>query len=175
MAMSYRQDVRLDNRDDLISQLDLEHEDRETLTDPSLILHAYQTWGTDCPSRLLGAFAFILWDPLNQKLFGARDHLGVKPFYYFQHRHYFAAASEIKALLRSPQISGDLDPIRLADLLTSQLKDQVRTSFQGILRLPGAHQFERTADGTLHIQRYWQLDPNRTLKPKSDDEYAQRI
>lgn len=168
-------DVRLDNRDELISLLQLDHEKQNNLTDPSLILHAYQRWGSDCPSRLLGAFAFILWDPLKQTLFGARDHLGVKPFYYYQQPNYFAVASEIKALLQSPHISDKIDPIRIADLLTSQLKDKVRTSFQDILRLPAAHQLERTADGTLKIQQYWQLDPERTIEPKSDDEYTREF
>lgn len=176
-------DVRLDNRAELISQLQLDGTDLDQLTDPSLILHAYQAWGTNCPSKLLGAFAFILWDPVNQKLFGARDHLGVKPFYYYQHLHGFAVASEIKALLQYsmthqqslPQLSHTIDPIRIADLLCSQLKDQARTTFQGILRLPAAHHLEYSLNGTVEIQRYWQLDPNHTIEYRNDEEYCQEF
>jgi len=142
-------DVRLDNREALIAQLQLEHLNPDQLTDPILILHAYQAWGNACTHQLLGAFAFILWDPIKHILFGARDHLGVKPFYYFQDPNFFAIASEIKALLRCPQINGELDPIRIADLLTSQLKDQVKTAFKGIQRLPAAHQLERLS--LIHI------------------------
>ena len=114
----------------------------------------------------------MIWDPVKQVLFGARDHLGVKPFYYFQNDHYCAVASEIKALLRSPQVSGNLDPLRIVDLLTSQLKDPVRTSFEGIFRLPAAHWLEYETSGTFRIHRYWQLDPNRTLNLGNDEAYT---
>ncbi|NJK41363.1 MAG: hypothetical protein HC934_08430 [Acaryochloridaceae cyanobacterium SU_2_1] len=79
-------DVRLDNRPDLIDQLDLQDPDLSQLTDSQLILAAYQRWGKSCPAYLLGDFAFALWDGKQQQLFCARDHFGVKPFFLSCHR-----------------------------------------------------------------------------------------
>ena len=74
-------DVRLDNRDDLLVALGLSDRS-ETIGDAELILLAYLAWSEQCLDRLLGDFAFALWDPRHQKLFCARDHFGMRPFYY---------------------------------------------------------------------------------------------
>ena len=166
-------DVRLDNRDELIETLNLESLDSQELTDPDLILEAYQRWGNDCPDKLLGAFAFIIWDPQRQIYFGARDHMGVKPFYYSHQEKFFAFASEIKALLRSPQISNDLDENRITSLLTSELNDRVRTCYVDISRLPAAHWIEFSPHSSLKIHPYWQLDPHREIQLQDDTEYIQ--
>ena len=89
-------DVRLDNRDELLAALGLA--DR-SMSDAALVLAAYRRWATDCPSRLLGDFAFALWDAHRRALFCARDHFGVKPFCYSAGTDRFVFASEIKALL----------------------------------------------------------------------------
>jgi len=55
---------------------------RATSNDAELILQAYETWKTDCAKHLIGDFAFAIWDTTTRTLFCARDHFGVKPFYY---------------------------------------------------------------------------------------------
>ncbi|MEO0970581.1 MAG: asparagine synthetase B, partial [Cyanobacteria bacterium J06639_18] len=112
-------DARIDNREELISQLSLDNSpsDRplnqninqnnsclKTVTDSQLILEAYKKWGEDCLEYLVGDFAFAIWDGCKQTLFCARDHFGVKPFYYYQSDQVFIFASEIKALLCLPQV-----------------------------------------------------------------------
>ena len=77
-------DVRLDNRDDLIDALGLRGRSAGGIGDQALILHAYDKWGEDCPTKLLGAFAFAIWDQPNQTLFCARDHFGIKPLIYHE-------------------------------------------------------------------------------------------
>src|SRR6476620_11484976 len=73
-------DVRLDNRDDLLARLP----DRVTTTvsDAELILRAYETWGADAALRLLGDFAFVVWDPRQQRLVCARDVRGQRGLFY---------------------------------------------------------------------------------------------
>ena len=93
-------DARIDNRDELASTLKLENNSK--VPDSLFILKAYQKWGEQCPEKLLGDFAFVIWD--NQKIFCARDHIGVKPFYYYLSNNAFFFASEIKALLTNPEI-----------------------------------------------------------------------
>jgi asparagine synthase (glutamine-hydrolysing) len=75
-------DARLDNREQLIDLLSPFAKDDSLITDSELILSAYKKWGDGCAEHLLGDFAFAVWDTLQQKLFCARDHFGVKPFYY---------------------------------------------------------------------------------------------
>src|SRR5205823_11977388 len=76
-------DARLDNRAELGDALGVPHPERAGLPDSALILLAYARWGERCPERLLGDFAFAIWDGRARRLFCARDPLGVKPFVYY--------------------------------------------------------------------------------------------
>lgn len=69
----------------------------QTHSDTEVILQSYLKWGTDCVSKFNGMFAFAIWDPRNDSLFIARDHLGIKPLYYTQADSFFAFASELKS------------------------------------------------------------------------------
>src|SRR5205085_9336685 len=82
-------------------------------TDTETILKAYAMWGKDCLGHLRGMFAFALWDAQAQELFLARDHLGVKPLFYYSDDKYFIFASEIRALLDSGLVPRVLDPLGL--------------------------------------------------------------
>ncbi|HWP41854.1 MAG TPA: asparagine synthetase B, partial [Blastocatellia bacterium] len=97
-------DARLDNRDELIELLGFGAEPREQISDSQLILAAYEAWDERCLERILGDFAFAIWDGKKQRLFCARDRFGVKPFYYYSSAGLFAFASEIKALLSLQEI-----------------------------------------------------------------------
>src|SRR5581483_2774076 len=95
-------DVRLDNRAELLSQLDGLRQ--PTLSDANLILQAYEAWGLAMPARLLGDFAFVIWDPRQQRLIAARDTSGQRTLFYHLNQHRFAAASEIHQLLQDPTV-----------------------------------------------------------------------
>lgn len=166
-------DARIDNRDELILKLDLSHCPADKLTDSDIILAAYEKWGNRCSEKLLGDFTFAIWDSANQKLFCARDHFGVKPFYYYyQPGEIFAFASEIKALLCLPQIPRQLNLVRIGDYLTSSMEDKAITIYKNILRLPPAHGIE-ICQLEVHTHCYWMLDPHREISLESDEAYAQ--
>jgi asparagine synthase (glutamine-hydrolysing) len=76
-------DARVDNRDELVTALGWSDGLRGGITDSRLILAAYKKWGTSCPAKLLGDFAFTIWDSHNRRLFCVRDHFGIRPFYYY--------------------------------------------------------------------------------------------
>ncbi|HSP56152.1 MAG TPA: asparagine synthetase B, partial [Dehalococcoidia bacterium] len=97
-------DARIDNRDELIAALDLNGTARDGMADSELILLAYERWGEGCAERLVGDFAFAIWDGRRQMMFCARDHFGMKPFYYHLSPTLFALGSEIKALLALPGV-----------------------------------------------------------------------
>jgi asparagine synthase (glutamine-hydrolysing) len=168
-------DCRIDNREELLSRLQMGNCPPEKVTDTQLILAAYEEWGEDCPQHLLGDFAFAIWDAREQKLFCARDHFGVKPFYYYhQTTQSFFFASEIKALLCLPQVPSRINEVRIADYLALMMEDKAITTYEDILRLPPAHSMVVTTSG-VKLWSYWALDPHREIKMDSDAAYAEEF
>ncbi len=168
-------DVRLDNRDELIDVLGLVNSPPEEIGDQALILCAYERWGRECPTKLLGAFAFAVWDKRDQTLFCARDHFGIKPFiYHHSPRRFFTFASAPRAMLALPQTPYRINEARIADFLITQLEgiDKTSTFFEKIYRLPPAHTLMVTRQG-VRLQRYWTLEPAAELRLSSDEEYAE--
>ncbi|MGP0021572.1 MAG: asparagine synthase (glutamine-hydrolyzing) [Candidatus Sulfotelmatobacter sp.] len=127
-------------------------------TDTEVLLHLYEQEGPDCVKRLNGMFAFAICDlrSTTPTLFLARDHFGVKPFYYFHDGQRFAFASEIKALLQVPGIEAELDPASLHQYLTFLWVPDPKTMFRRILKLPAAH-YATLRNGELKLTQYWDL------------------
>lgn len=168
-------DARLDNRDELIAALGLQDRDLEKLGDSELILCAYQKWGETCPEKLLGDFAFAIWDEKQQKLFCARDHFGVRPFYYYYDPgRIFVFGSEPRAILVLKQVPYRINEGRIADFLITQLEgiDKTSTFFEDVYRLPPAYSFTVTP-AKMKQQQYWTLQPGPELKHGSDEAYAE--
>ncbi len=137
-------------------------------TDTEVILHLYEQEGPDCVKRLNGIFAFAICDLRSgtPTLFVARDHFGVKPFYYFRDGRRFAFASEIKALLQIPGIEAELDPESLHQYLTFLWVPDPKTMFRRILKLPAGH-YAILRKGELKLTQYWDL-----TFPAADQSYA---
>jgi asparagine synthase (glutamine-hydrolysing) len=161
-------DARLDNRPALVAALgDVDGD----VGDAELILRAYERWGDDCPARLVGDFAFAVWDRRDHRLFCARDPIGVKPFYYSQAPAALLFASEIKALLTSPLVPYRLNPLRVADHLVGLFDDRAITFYRDVSRLPAGHTLTASRAGTV-IRPYWALDAVREVRRESDEAYA---
>ncbi len=166
-------DARLDNREELIRELRSSGANLGQETDSELILAAYRHWGESCAERLLGDFAFAIWDARLRKLFCARDHFGVKPFYYYSCLgRVFAFATEMKALFVMPEVPCELNEVRVGDHLADVFADEESTFYRDILRLPAAHTMTVTRDG-VRTHQYWTLDPSRELRLRSNEEYAE--
>lgn len=127
-------------------------------TDTEVVLHLYQEEGPDCVKRLNGMFAFGICDLRAGKpvLFVARDHFGIKPFYYAKRGDGFAFASEIKALLQVPGIETGLDLQSLHQYLTFLWVPDPKTMFRGIFKLPAGH-YGIFHDDKFEITQYWDL------------------
>jgi asparagine synthase (glutamine-hydrolysing) len=165
-------DARIDNRNELIASLGLSGRPHEELTDSELILGAYEKWGEDCPKKLLGDFAFAVWDQRRQLMFCARDHIGVKPFYYYLSHEVFAFGSEIEALLRVPEVPRRLNEARVADLLVHNVGEKTATFYEEMFRLTPAHRMVVGRD-KISTAPYWAPDPSREIRLRSDEEYAE--
>ena len=159
-------DSRIDNREELLPELALSEE----VSDSEVILKAYGRWGKSCVDRLLGDFAFVIWDKAKEMLFCARDHMGVKPFYYYyQPGEIFIFASEIKALFAWGILKG-INEIRIVDYLTAMPEDREITFYRGIVRLPAANKIIVDSKSIQRTQ-YWELDPICEIRLESDEEY----
>ena len=137
-------------------------------TDTEVIVHLYEEMGPDCVSRLNGMFAFAICDlrAATPVVFMARDHFGIKPFYYTTRGGRLAFASEIKALLEVPEIDAAIDLQALDQYLTFLWVPDPKTLFQDILKLPAGHS-ALFRDGQLKISQYWDLS-----FPPADHEFG---
>lgn len=133
-------DVRLDDRETLCAALGIPHPDRADIADGVLLLRAYRRWGEECPSRLLGDYAFAAWNARTRTVFCARDHIGVRPFYYSQTPEGFGCASAVEAVLAAPFVSDALDETTAATFLTrTSPTTPTRMFFQAVRKLPPGH------------------------------------
>src|SRR5450755_3600297 len=138
--------------------------------DTEVLLHLLAQQGKRCLPRLIGMFAFAVWDSERRRLFAARDRLGIKPLYYRLLPDGIAFASELKALmlLGTPEI----DPSAVRDFLFHGYVPAPKTIYRGICKLPAAHTLTWQA-GRVTIERYW--NPSSTIVERSADETVQQL
>lgn len=164
-------DARLDNRDDLKAVLGISAS--AELPDSNLVLSAWQAWGRNCVDRLVGEFAFVIWDPRNRCLYCVTDPMGVRPLYYIAlPGNYFAFASEVETLLSVHKTPAPLNDRRLAMLGVSALSvylEPEATCFENIYRVPAATILSVNRTGKT-AREYWKPDANTRLHFKSDNE-----
>ncbi|HMF78873.1 MAG TPA: asparagine synthase (glutamine-hydrolyzing) [Bryobacteraceae bacterium] len=143
-----------------------------TRCDTETIVHAYEQYGAGCVSHFRGMFAFAIWDAERQVLFCARDRLGIKPFYYILNDRFFAFASEIKALLRHPDVSAEFNSELLPEYLTFGYTSDDKTLFRGIRKLMPGHTLTLDAKAKREtIQAYWDVPDAQENPQRSEDEW----
>ncbi len=151
-----------------------------TTSDTEVLLHAYEEYGASFLDRLNGQFAFAIWDRTRQELLLARDRLGIRPLYYTTVGDTLLFASEIKAILQSPDVRATLDPVALDQVFTLWAPLGDRTAFAGIRELPPGHSL-RVRNGRCTLSRYAELpfvpDGEQTRRPFDDlrDEAAELL
>jgi asparagine synthase (glutamine-hydrolysing) len=167
-------DGRVDNREELKAALEAEGVKLRTDTDGEMVLRAYECWGEECPRRIIGDFAFAIWDGRKRQLFCARDPLGIKPFYYHTDGRTFIWGSEPRQLFLSPTCRLEPNQGMMGEYLSGRIVDVEETLYQGILRLPPAHVLT-VQDGQLRKRRYFDIDPHQEIRYRSDEEYAEHF
>jgi asparagine synthase (glutamine-hydrolysing) len=135
-------------------------------TDTEVILHGYLEWGEGLLDRLVGMFAFALWDEERGELFLARDRIGIKPVYFCTASGEFLFASEIKALLADPRVARELDPVAAWHYLSFLVPPAPLTMFRGIYKLPAGHVLRLRPGGAPVVERWW--DPVDAPPPDLD-------
>jgi asparagine synthase (glutamine-hydrolysing) len=141
-----------------------------TRSDTEVIAHAYEQWGEDFASHLIGMFAIAVWDRASRKLVLARDRFGEKPLFFYHDDRQLAFASELKALTQVAGVPRQIDILALDDYLALGYIPAPATIFAGIQQLPPAHQLVWQA-GHCRIRPYWQL----SFYPTCPDDEATAI
>ena len=130
--------------------------------DSEVILKAYAEWGERCPEHLQGMFAFAIRDRRRQRLFLARDRMGIKPLYYSEQAGCLRFASNTQALLAAGGVDTTIDPVALHHQLTLHaVVPAPRTLLAGIRKLEPGTSLTLHADGRRETRRYWRLVAER--------------
>ena len=169
-------DARLDAKAELLQELKRRGlEARHTAPDSELILRAYAAWGPACVDHLRGDFSFGIWDTSNKRLFCARDHFGIKPFYYVQQADLFLFSNTLNCLRMHPLVSEELNDAAIGDFLLFGLNyDNATTSFRNISRLPPANCLSVSTNG-LRITRYWKPPMDERIRYSKPEEYVENF
>ncbi|MFE2417077.1 asparagine synthase (glutamine-hydrolyzing) [Streptomyces hokutonensis] len=156
-------DTALSYNGELYNYLDLRRELQSlghafrTRSDTEVVLRAHLQWGHDAPRRFNGIFAYALWDGRRQELLLVRDHLGVKPLYWYAHRDGVLFGSEPKAVLANPLFRAELDAEGIAELFALPAAPTAGHGiFRGLRELRPGHLLAVGRTATREL-RYWQL------------------
>ncbi len=163
-------DVQIYNRAELMAQLTNDGR----ISTQALLLAAYKKWGTDCPKFINGDFVFAIWEKQSRQLFIFRDHLGVRPLYYFYNSVSFAFATDLRALLALSFVGRQFDEVILYAIITNTYHiDPEATYFAQIKRLPQACLLKVDARG-LYKHKYW-TPGERRINFAAEADYAQAM
>jgi len=167
-------DARIDDRENLARELGLP-QSALARPDCEFILHAYARWGEACVDHLLGDFAFAIWDARSRKLFCARDHFGIKQFYYAHIGGTLVLSNTLNCIRLHPAVSDKLNELAIADFLIFDTnEDSATTTFADIRRLPPAHVLVAKADG-VQARRYWSLPEDEPIRYRRTGDYVERL
>ena len=136
----------------------------KTKTDTEVILHGYMEYKDKLFSRLRGMFAFVIYDKNTKELVGARDHFGIKPFYYYKTDKEFMFASEIKSFLEHPNFKKEVNKDALKMYLIFQYSVHEETFFKNVFKLKPGYYF-KYKNGKLTIKEYFEVEYKKNDKP----------
>lgn len=144
--------------------------------DTEVILKAYAQWGKASIKKLVGMFAFAIWDDVKRELILARDRLGIKPLYFVKTRDFFRFASNSQALMAAGGVDTSFDLSGLHHQLTLHAVVPAPTTIlKGLRKLPPAHVLLLNQEGNIKIEKYWQLYANNIDDTRSEEDWTHDI
>jgi asparagine synthase (glutamine-hydrolysing) len=145
-----------------------------TKGDTEVIAHLYEDLGPECVSELHGMFAFAIWDSKRRRLFAARDRLGKKPLFYAAREGALSFASELRALLRDPEVPREIDLEAIDAYLTCMYVPAPLSAFRAVRKLPPGCTLTYDTGG-ITIERYWRLRYGDEMPQASTEEIHEEI
>lgn len=149
-------------------------------TDTEVLLSAFAEWGKDCLPRLNGMFHFAVWDNRERTLTLARDHVGIKPLYYFYKPRgngqpgLFIFSSEIKGILSTGLVERAIDPEALHQFLTFLWAPDPNTLFRGIRTLPPANALT-FRDDKIETSEWWDMSFDEIENNRSEAWWREQV
>ena len=160
------------NHSELAEQLKARGHRYSSRSDTETIVHLYEEYGDDCVKWLRGMFAFAIWDTRRERLFVARDRVGIKPFYYTLNNGEFVFASEIKSLIASGRIRPALNEAAIPEYLAFGYLSGEDTLYAGVRKLLPGHSLSIDMAGKIDLKQYWDLPVAEEQESKSFDCYV---
>ena len=165
------------NHPDLKKKFETEGRVYRTTCDTESILHAYDAYSEGCVEHLQGMFGFAIWDAREEKLFLARDRVGIKPLYFARTERGFVFGSEIKVILASGWVKPELNTDAVPNYLATGSAPRPQTFFKNIYELEPGHTLVVDSSGDIRERSYWQIPshPADRPGPSSPDAYADEV
>lgn len=162
-------DARLDNRVTLAALLGIDRHQLSVTPDPMLILLAYQRWGSDSVNQLEGEYAFAIWNSRAQQLFAATDHIGFRPFFYYDSPECFIFCSEIKGVVAAKPSPNYFNEESLIEYFYRKGTPNI-TYNKEVFALCGGHVLT-LREGKMAYRKYWNLESTGKYSFKKDDDW----
>ncbi|MBC6309766.1 asparagine synthase (glutamine-hydrolyzing) [Listeria sp. FSL L7-1582] len=144
----------------------------ETSSDTEVIIATYAKYKEKTAEQLRGMFGFVIWDKVEEKIYGARDPFGIKPFFYAEEDGKLYMGSEKKSILHALK-STKLDEVSLQNYMTFQFVPEPDSLTQGIKRLEPGHYFTKKIGESMQISQYWKAKFQPVAK--SEDTFIKEI
>lgn len=166
-------EIRLDNRNELITSLKISPALSTTITDAQLTIEAYNHWKENCSAHLLGDFAFAIYDSVNKKIFCCRDHFGIRSFLYYYKEGKFVFASRASQIIAVEGVDNGVNMLKLASLIYPPVKNAYNEDdwCENIKHLPGGTSLIIDQHG-LQKTKYWTPSLGKELHFKNEADYA---
>ncbi|WP_282802383.1 asparagine synthase (glutamine-hydrolyzing) [Secundilactobacillus kimchicus] len=146
----------------------------KTDVDSEVLIHGYDAWGPDLLQKLRGMFAFAIYDEAKDEVFGARDHFGIKPLYYYDDGQSFLWASEIKAFLDHPKFVKKFNKDLLAIHLSFEFIPSKETMFKNVYKVLPGHYFIHK-NGQTETHEYYHFNYDHIDDTQTIDDDAAKI
>jgi asparagine synthase (glutamine-hydrolysing) len=168
-------DLRLDNRDEILDRLGCSRTDGLTWPDSQVLLAAWKKFGNDIWRSLRGPFAVAIWNPHDQTLTLARDHLGHNVVMWHKSERFFAFATMPKGLFALADVPREVNEQKIADFLVLNHREHATTFYRDVHRLPPAHTATIERTGAFAAKQYWSPADSKPVRLPSDEAYAENL
>lgn len=146
-----------------------------TRSDTEVIVHGYEEYGEEVCGHLEGMFAFAVYDTKAERLLLARDRSGKKPLYYYDGAQGFAFGSELKAVMKYPGVSREIDRVALEQYLLCHYVMTPRTILRDVKKLPAAHYMVVERGEVKKVQRYWRYVFASPPEERREEEWLELV
>jgi len=161
---------------ELRAQLEKSGHKFSTSSDTEVLVHGYEEWGVDLPKHLNGMFAFAIHDMANRRLFIARDHLGIKPLFYFFDGKHLIWGSEVKTILSTRLVERDLEMSSLGEFLAWEYIPGQGTLFSNIHKLEPGYLIDiDLTNPACEPEAYWDIPLRDESLQHSDDDWEAMV